>query len=115
MPNLLSQADFGQIKPPVGVSTGDPGQVIGNLVQNIIWFLIVGAGIYSVFNLIMAGYTYIGAGDDSKKVAAAWAQIWQTLLGLAISAGAFVLAAIFGQLLFGNAGFLLKPTITPLK
>ena len=48
---------------------------------------------------------------DSKKIAGAWAQIWQTVLGLAISAGSFVLAAIFGQLLFNDPYFLLRPTI----
>jgi hypothetical protein len=53
----------------------------------------------------------MSAGDDAKKVAGAWAQIYQTMLGLAVAAGAFVLAAIFGQLLFGDAYFLLKPSI----
>ena len=53
----------------------------------------------------------MSAGDDSKKVAGAWAKIWQTLLGLAVSAGAFVLAGIFGQLIFNDPMFLLRPTI----
>ena len=53
----------------------------------------------------------MSAGDDSKKVAGAWAQIYQTILGLAVSAGSFVLAAIFGWLLFKNPYFLLQPIL----
>ena len=53
----------------------------------------------------------MSAGDDAKKVAGAWAQIYQTIIGLAVAAGSFVLAALFGQLLFDNWLFLLQPTI----
>ena len=56
----------------------------------------------------------MSAGDDPKKVAGAWAKIWQTALGLAFAAGAFVLAALFGQLIFGNPTFILNPTIPTL-
>jgi len=77
-------------------------------INNILKLLIVGAGIYAVINLVLAGYAFMSAGDDPKKVAGAWAKIWQTLLGLAFAAGAFVLAAIFGQLIFKDPGALLQ-------
>ena len=76
--------------------------------NNIIKLLIVGAGIFALINLVLAGYGFMSAGDDPKKVAGAWAKIWQTLMGLAFAAGAFVLAAIFGQLLFGDYNALLQ-------
>ncbi|MCX6705126.1 MAG: hypothetical protein NT162_02200 [Candidatus Woesebacteria bacterium] len=57
----------------------------------------------------------MSAGDDPKKVAGAWAKIWQTALGLAVAAGALVLAAIFGQLIFGSPTAILNPTITPIQ
>lgn len=104
---------FGTINPPVAVS-GDPGTGIGNLIQRIIWVLIIGAGIYALFNFILAGYAFLSAGDDPKKVAGAWAKIWQTALGLVVAAAAFVLAAIFGQLIFGRWDFILNPTIPTL-
>ena len=56
----------------------------------------------------------MSAGEDAKKVAGAWAKIWQSLLGLAIAAGSFVLAAIFGQLIFGQWDFILNPQIPTL-
>ncbi len=111
MKNLLAQ-NFGTITPPqTAFSTLQPGQAIGALIERIIQILIIGAGIYALFNLVLAGYDFMSAGDDAKKIQGAWAKIWQTLLGLAFAAGAFVLAAIFGQLIFGNPTFILNPTI----
>ncbi len=115
MQNTLAAATFpfGTIAPPQALARygTDPSSAIGKLIQIVIWSLIVGAGIYALFNLVLAGYSFMSAGDDSKKVAGAWAMIWQTLLGLAVSAGAFVLAAIFGQLIFGDPFFILNPVI----
>ncbi|BCX14434.1 MAG: hypothetical protein KatS3mg088_117 [Patescibacteria group bacterium] len=107
---------FGPINSPEALSKfgSVEGGAIGKLLNLIIRTLIVGAGIYALINLVLAGYAFISAGDDPKKVAGAWAKIWQTLLGLAVAAGAFVLAAIFGYLLFGNPQFLLKPSIPTL-
>jgi len=105
---------FGSINPPAGISEGDAGQNIGNLIQTVIWVLIVGAGIYALLNFVLAGYAFLSAGDDPKKVAGAWAKIWQTALGLAIAAGSFILAAIFGQLIFGDPRFILNPNIPTL-
>ena len=68
----------------------------------IIKLIIVVAGLYAFFNLVMAGYGFMSAGDDPKKMTAAWSKIWQSILGLAIAAGSFVLAAIIGRLLYGD-------------
>lgn len=107
---------FGTINQPEAISKfGDVEEgAIGKLIDLIIRTLIIGAGIYALINLILAGYAFISAGDDPKKVAGAWAKIWQTLLGLTVAAGAFVLAAIFGKLIFDDYFFLLKPKIPSL-
>ncbi|MGA3291644.1 MAG: hypothetical protein ABSC49_00685 [Candidatus Microgenomates bacterium] len=118
MLNLLAQDNpFGTINAPTSSlsNSSDAGQAIGKIIQYAIWILIVGAGIYALFNFIIAGYDFMSAGDDPKKVAGAWAKIWQTALGLAVAAGALVLAGIFGQLIFGNATYILNPSITPLQ
>ncbi len=112
--NLLAQDNpFGTVAVPVGLSNfgSEPGPAFGKLIQFGLRALVVGAGLYAMFNLVLAGYSFMSAGDDSKKVSGAWAQISQTFMGLAFSAGAFVLAAIFGQILFGDPLFLLKPSI----
>lgn len=104
---------FGTVDLPSGLSnfTADPGVAFGKLIQFGLRALIVGAGIYALFNLVLAGYSFISAGDDSKKVAGAWSQITQTIIGLAFAAGAFVIIGIISQLLFGYSDFLLRPTI----
>jgi len=66
------------------------------------------AGIYAFFNIIIAGYAFMSAGGNPEKIANAWAKIWQTLLGLVIAAASFVLAAIFGQLIFRDPNALLQ-------
>lgn len=118
IPNFLAQDTnpIGTIAPPAALKgySENPGEGIGSLIQKVIWFLIIGAGIYALFNFILAGYAFLSAGDDPKKVAGAWAKIWQTAIGLTIAAGSIVLAAIFGQLIFGDPTFILKPTIPTL-
>jgi hypothetical protein len=84
---------------------------IGKFLNLTFRTLIVVAGIYALFNLVTAGFSFMAAGDDPKKVAGAWQRIWQTLIGLSFAAGAFVLAAVFGQLLFGDPTFILNPSI----
>lgn len=114
--NLLAQNDnpFGSIQAPTELTT-KYGSVkdgaIGKLLNTLLQAMVVIAGVYALINLVLAGYAFMSAGDDPKKVEGAWAKIWQTLLGLAFAAGAFVLAAIFGQLIFGSWDFLLKPVI----
>jgi hypothetical protein len=116
MNNLLAQTNpFGTVTAPQSAFSGStPQAAIGKLIQYIIWLLIIGASIYALINLVLAGYSFMSAGDDPKKVAGAWAMIWQTMLGLAFAAGAFVLAAIFGQLIFNNPTFILNPTLPTL-
>ena len=104
---------FGNISPPAALSkfNGPEGIGIGSLLNTLLKGMIVIAGIWTLLNLVLAGYGFLSAGDDPKKITGAWSKIWQSLLGLAIAAGAFTLAAIFGQLIFGDPTFILNPTI----
>ena len=105
---------FGNITLPetfkYGGLTGAGGGLVGFL-NNIIRLLIVVGGLFAFLNLILAGYGFLSAGDDPKKMGAAWQKIWQSMMGLLFILGSFVLAAIFGYLLFGNAGAILNPKI----
>lgn len=108
--NLAENPIFGQVKPPPGVINYFSGNLEGLplFFNNIIKFIIIGAGIFTLFNLVIAGYGFLSAGDDPKKMAGAWNKIWQSLLGLAIVAGSFTLAAIFGKLVFNDWNALLQ-------
>jgi len=114
MNQLLAQCDpfFGCVSPPPGVKDyGDFKTGLIPFANNILKLMIVGAGIFAFINIIVAGYGFLSAGGDSKKVEAAWNKIWQSLLGLAFVAGSFVLAAIFGWLIFKDPTAILNPKI----
>ncbi len=105
---------FGTVKAPATTLGTDPGVAIGKVIQMAINLIIIGAALYALFNLVLAGYGFMSAGGDPKRVADAWAKIWQTLLGLTVTAGAFVLAAIFSYLLFGDFTTILQPALPAL-
>ena len=109
---------FGGVTPPDAIKRfnlpGTTNNNLGGLIDlfnNILRLLIVGAGIFALLNFILAGYAFISAGGDPKKVEAAWAKIWQSIVGLFIIAVSFVLAALLGLLLFGDVTAILKPKI----
>jgi hypothetical protein len=94
--------------------TAYKGLASGGLIlflTNILRLVFVAAGLFAFVNLILAGFQFIGAGGDPKAVTAAWNKIWQSLLGLILVVGSFALAALFGYLLFNDAGFIFNPKI----
>ena len=103
---------FGPITKPQGVATyGDYNVGLISLFNNLLKLIIVGAGLFTFINIIIAGYTFLSAGGEPKKIAEAWGKIWQSLLGLSVVAGSFILAAIFGWLIFKDPGAILRPKI----
>ena len=96
-------------KSIVATDAGPGGLIL--FVSNLLRLVFVGAGIYALLNFIVAGYQYMSAGGDSKMLTQAWSRIWQTLMGLVIIVGSFALAALFGYLIFGDAGYILNPKI----
>ena len=109
---------FGKIVPPkaierltpAGWEAGHPSGLIV-LFNNVLHLLIVAGGIYALLNFIIAGYSFMSASNDPKKIDLAWAKIWQSMVGLLIIAVSFVLAALIGKLLFGSTRAILEPEI----
>ncbi len=93
-----------------GITAAQGGGLILFL-TNILRLVFVVAGLFAFINLILAGFQFMGAGGDSKVVQKAWGKIWQSLLGLILVVSSFALAALFGYLLFGDAGYILNPKI----
>lgn len=113
---MPSPNPFGTIAPPPGVNTyiETRSGLIPGLVpflNNGIKMVIVIAGLYAFINVIMAGYGFMSAGGDSKQIEKAVSKLTQSLIGLLLIAGSFVLAAIFGWLLFKDPMFILRPQI----
>ncbi len=106
---------IGPINPPpaitsYGLLAGNPGGLI-RFFNNALRFIIVIGGLWAFLNLIISGYDFLSASGDPKTFAKAWARIWQSMLGVLIMLASFVLAAILGQLLFGNPTAILNPQI----
>jgi amino acid permease len=91
---------FGTIKNPTKYgATGDEGAGFFDLLSNLFKLLGVIAGIFFIVQIILAGYAYLSASGDPKKTEAAFATIWQSLIGLLIVSGAFVIASVVGTIL----------------
>ena len=109
---IATGSPFGTVAPPPGVSQFNGGNLSGIqiLLGIVMQTLIVGAGIFAVINLILAGYWYIGGSGDPKRLWEANNKIWHSILGLIVAAGAFVLAGVIGQIFFDdyNAILLLR-------
>lgn len=81
------------------------------LLNNILRLVFIFAGIFAFLRFIVAGLTFMNAGGDVKKIQQAWTSIWQSLLGLIIMLGAFAMAVLMGQILFGSWDAILYPKI----
>ena len=105
---------FGTIEAPQGVaaygSLSEGGLL--NFMSNIIRIGTVVAGVWVMINFILAGWKYVTSAGDSKAPAEASSMMTNSLIGLAIIVGAYTLAAVIGLIFFGDAGYILSPTIT---
>jgi hypothetical protein len=109
MHRLLAQ--FGPITSPFGTLGGSAsltgssqGSGLFAILNAFFRMAIVLAGIYVLFNLVLAGYGFMSAGGDPKAITKAWDKIWQSLLGLLVVAGSLVIAVVIGYLVFGANG-----------
>jgi len=85
---ILAQCNnpIGCITPPANIDPNgiDPttGKLTGimTLLNNFLKLIFIVAGLYVFMNIIIAGFTYMNAGGDPKKLTQAWEKIWQSLL-----------------------------------
>lgn len=99
-------ATFGTISNPTNFANGPQG--FFDFLSTIFKLAGVVAGIFFVVKIIIAGFSYLSASGDEKKTSAAWASIYQSIIGLVIVSSAFVLAGVIGYILGID---ILNPTI----
>lgn len=103
------------IKGPAGITKAGELTGIVILVNIVLRIIFIIAGIWALFNIVIAGLNFVNAGGDPKKVAAAWEKIWMSFVGLLIIVSSFLIAAVIGIILFGDPTFILNPKLTPVK
>lgn len=108
---------FGTVTPPPGViafnnQAGGP-ESIGLIifVSNLIKVITIIAGLFGLFNIIGAGYTYLNSAGNTKATEQAMQQLTYSLLGLILIVGSFTITSIISFLIFGDATFILNPVI----
>ncbi|MDO5561462.1 MAG: pilin [bacterium] len=123
MKNLLVKpvfADdiFGEIDPVGGgktygeVTSGSGGLDSPiNFINNILSLLTVAAGIWFLITIITSGVKIINQGRDPKAFAEAMKRILWSALGLALVAFAYMISGWIGQQFFGDANYIVNPTI----
>lgn len=106
---------FGSIDNPL--NTLNPGGYKGVetsgavFISNIVKLVLVVGGITTLFITLFAGFTYITAGGDQKKLETATLSINMALTGLVVMVAAVTLTGIVSWLLFGNPTVILSPNI----
>ena len=111
---LLTQSVFGEIKAPPGVANfggGDKGGGLIIFISNIIKVVTIIAGLFGLFNVISAGYVFLGSNGNPKAAEEAANKLFLSAIGLIIIVGSFTITAIVSLLLFGRADFILNPDI----
>jgi len=101
------------LAPSVTAYQNPAGAGLVTIISGLYRFSIVIAGIYTLINIVLAGYGYMSAGGDAKLVQKSTERIWRSVLGLMVIAGSLILASIVGFLLFGNENWdlLISPRI----
>ena len=102
---------FTTLAPGTPLADSASGEGIVVLISNLVKLAIVIAGVYTLINIILAGYGFISAGGDAKIIQKSWERIWRSFVGLLIVASSVLIAMIVGLLIFGDARVLINPQI----
>ncbi len=109
----------GTIEPPPGVDkwqaqVGDNDIGIILFLSNMIRLITIVAGIWTMLNFIFAGWIYLTSSGDSSAGEKVSTKMLNSVIGLAIVAFSYTIAAIVGLLIFGDATFIINPKLTSI-
>jgi len=77
--------------------TGNPGIILANILSNVLGIMTIGAGIWFLFQAIIAGYGYMSAGGDRERIQTAGRKLTNALIGIAVVAAAYGLLALLSS------------------
>lgn len=112
------RAVLGGIQVPWGVQRYNPSgqstsESIGIVVfaSRVLRIFTIIAGIWFMFNMLIAGYMFITSSGDTGIFGKFKETLYFSLIGLVIISAAYLIAALVGAVFFGDAGFIIRPTL----
>lgn len=76
----------------------EPSIILADIISMAIGVMTIGAGIWFLFQVIVAGYNYLSAGGDRERLVNAGRKLTNSIIGLAIVIGAYALIALVGKI-----------------
>ena len=86
----------------------------GGLISAIIRFIVVIAGLFTLWQFLSGGLAFITSNGDKGKLTEAQNKIQMSIVGLIIMAASFIIIAIISKVLFGEFNTILAPSLTPI-
>ena len=109
-----TESVFGKVEAPPGVAAYDTAaEGIGLIlfISNLIRIITIAGGIFVMGNIIYAGWIYISSSGKAEAHTKVADTVVYSVIGLAIIVGSYAAAALAGLIFFGDATFILSPTI----
>jgi len=75
----------------------EPGVILSDIVSMALGVMTLAAGIWFLFQAIIAGYNFLSAGGDKERLTNAGRKLTNSIIGLAIVIGAYALMALMGR------------------
>lgn len=90
--------------PPIGITDSPfnpntPGGSFGIIISSIFRIVLIGAGLWAFFQLLMAGFSWISSGGDKQALEAARGKLTWALIGILIVAVSWGLIVLMEQML----------------
>ncbi len=109
----------GNIQPPPGVEQqiADSGLAPNDVAllfffNKILVIVTVVMGMWVLFNLVLAGVSYITSSGDAKAHTQVRDRLTMSVLGIVLIISAYTLTAVVSYVIFGDPNYALNPTIT---
>jgi len=110
-----TESVFGKVEAPPGVAAYDAAAANGIglilFISNLIRIITIAGGIFVMGNIIYAGWIYISSSGKAEAHTKVADTVVYSVIGLAIIVGSYAAAALAGLIFFGDATFILSPTI----
>lgn len=114
----VGAAMLGGINRPAGVrsygisETGDYAPIgIVNFISKLLQILTIICGVWFMINIIYAGVLFITSSGDAAVFGKFKDSLYYSIIGLVVLAAAYLIAGLIGTIFFGDAGFIIRPTL----